>query len=380
MKRIAIISSYAGAQVSFRGPLLQALAARDVRVFALAPDYDEEIRAAVRSLGAEPVDYRLSRTGIHPLRDVVDTLRLAVLLRRLRVDLTFSHFIKPVIYGTIAAWLARVPQRVGMIEGLGFVFTDDGRPLGLKRLLLRWIVSRLYRIGARLCQRVIFLNFDDEAEFTARGIVAPGKSVVLGGIGVDLSEWSPPEARLTEPMTFILVARLLRDKGVLDFVEAARRLKHAYPTVRFVLLGGLDENPGGLTRELAESWVREGVVEWPGHVPIRPWLKQASVFVLPSYREGVPRSTQEAMAMGLPVITTDVPGCRDTVIDGRNGFLVPVRNPDALAQAMEFFIADNSLIPRMGSESRALAEERFDVHVVNDRLIGFLGLAERADG
>ena len=167
----------------------------------------------------------------------------------------------------------------------------------------------------------------------------------------------------------MLIARLLREKGVLEFAEAARLVKQSYPQVRFVLLGDVDPNPGSLPCQLVQGWAQDGVLEWPGHVPVAPWLAQASVYVLPSYREGVPMSTQEAMAMGRAVITTDVPGCRETVVEGINGFLVPVRNAPALADAMRKFIAQPELIAQMGRESRRLAQERFDVREVNRRLI-----------
>ena len=149
-------------------------------------------------------------------------------------------------------------------------------------------------------------------------------------------------------------------------------IKQQYPHARFILLGGLDDNPGALSRQDVQTWVDEGILEWPGHVPVQPWLAQASVFVLPSYREGVPASTQEAMAMGRAVITTDAPGCRETVVDHVNGFLVPVRNPHVLAEKMRRFIEQPDLIVSMGEASRRMAEERFDVHKVNQRLIGVL--------
>jgi glycosyltransferase involved in cell wall biosynthesis len=195
----------------------------------------------------------------------------------------------------------------------------------------------------------------------------------LGGIGVDLADWplAPP---VTQPVTFLLAARLLREKGIFEYAEAARKVKSLHPDVRFVLLGGLDPNPGGLDQADVETWVKEGLLEWPGHVAVKPWLTQTSVFVLPSYREGVPRSTQEAMAMGRAVITTNAPGCRETVDEGTNGFLVPVRDVPALTEAMLRFVEDPTLIATMGKESRRLAEKRFDVHAINARLLKILGV------
>ncbi|HEX4297809.1 MAG TPA: glycosyltransferase family 4 protein, partial [Devosia sp.] len=196
----------------------------------------------------------------------------------------------------------------------------------------------------------------------------------VAGTGVDLAQWValPP---VTAPLTFTLAARLIREKGIEDFVEAARRIRRDDPRVRFVLLGGIDDNPGAIGRQAVQSWVDEGVVEWPGHVDVRRWLAETSVFVLPSvYREGVPRSIQEAMATGRAIITTDSPGCRETVVDGQNGFLVPPRDVAALAAAMQRFVATPDLVARMGRESRQLAEARFDVRKINRTLIEAMGL------
>lgn len=374
MRRLAIISNQAFSLVNFRGYLIRELVAAGVEVYALAPDYDDRFRGEVRSLGAVPVDFSLARTGMNPLRDGLDLLRLTNLLRRIRPDATLGYFIKPVIYGTIAAWLAGVPRRYALIEGLGYVFTESGAKESWRRVVLCWIVSALYRAALKRAERVFFLNDDDISEFVEKGIVDQDKTVKLGGIGVDLDEWRPLPPSM-QPLTFLLAARLLREKGIVEYAEAARRVKRRYPNVRFVLLGGLDPNPGGLTQSEVEGWVREGLLEWPGHVDVKPWLAQTSVYVLPSYyREGVPRSTQEAMAMGRPVITTDAPGCRETVEHGRNGFLVPVRDPRALAEAMLRFIEQPELIESMGRESRRMAEERFDVYKVNAVMLQAMGI------
>lgn len=372
--RLALICSQAFSLGNFRGPLIRDLVDAGVEVYALAPDYDQDQRAVVRALGAVPVDFSLSRTGMNPLRDGLDMVRLAMVLRRLRLDMSFCYFIKPVIYGTLAAWLAGVPRRFALIAGLGFVFTPSGAQLSWKRRVLRNGVEGLYRLALRRVERVIFQNENDLAEFVEGGLVSRPQAVCVRGTGVDLTEWTsaPP---VIEPVTFLLAARLLREKGIVEYAEAARRVKAKYPTARFVLLGGLDPNPGGLGRAQVESWVTEGLLEWPGHVEVKPWLAQASVYVLPSYyREGVPRSTQEALAMGRPVITTDAPGCRETVVDGENGFLVPVRDVEALAERMLWFVEHPEAIGPMGVQSRRLAEERFDVRQINRRLMALLGV------
>ena len=373
--RFALITSQAFSVFNFRGPLITDLVAQGVEVLAIAPDFDEQTRASVRSLGAVPVDCYLSRAGMNPLCDILSILRLLALLRRLKVEISLAYFIKPVIFGNIAAVLARVPRRFCMVEGLGYVFTPSGGLEPISRKILRTLVSLLYKASLKRAHRVFLLNEDDLAEMVNRDLVLPTQVVKLNGIGVDLAQWMPVP-RITQPITFLLAARLLREKGVVEYAEAARIVKSKFPDTRFILLGRADPNPGSLNTEEVSLWVKDKLLEWPGHVPVQSWLAQASVYVLPSYREGVPRSTQEAMAMGRAVITTDAPGCRETVVDGVNGFLVPVRDAVALADAMMRFIRQPELIETMGKASRVLAEERFDVHKVNAIMLAAMGITQ----
>lgn len=371
MKKIVILTSHAPSLINFRSALIQSLVGKGVRVFAVAPNFDEQTWSSVKALGASPVPCPIERVGMNPVRDFVNTLKLLRLLNELGPDVVLGYFIKPVIFGSIAGFFAGVPRRFAMVEGLGFVFTADASSLTIKRQLLKRLVMLLYKLGILCADRVIFLNPDDQAELINARVLPASKSFLLGGIGVDLKRWmmAPP---FFKPVTFLLVARLLRAKGICEYADAARIVKKKHSEVRFILLGGLDENPGSITSAEVQVWVNEGTLEWYGHVPVQPWLRRSSVYVLPSYREGVPASTQEAMAMGRPVITTDVPGCRETVIDGVNGYLVPVRDAHALADKMCVFIKNPEYISRMGLESRRLAEERFDVHKVNQRLINLI--------
>ena len=373
--RLALISSQAYSIHNFRGPLIREWVARGVQVFALAPDYDAANRAAVVALGAEPVDFSLERAGIRPLRDARDVFGLVRLLRRLRPDYSFTYFIKPVIYGTFAARVAGEPNRVAMVEGAGSVYSQGGGGLSLRRRVLRSVVSGLYRAGLAGAQRVFFLNSDDVDLFVGARMVKAERATMLGGIGVDL-DWFAPAPPVLNPPTFLLAARLLAEKGVREYVEAARRVRTLHPDARFILLGGTDANPGSVGEAELRAWNAEGVVEWQGHTrDVRPAIARASVFVLPSYyREGVPRSIQEAMAMGRPIITTDMPGCRDTVEPGANGWLVPVRDAAALATAMSTFIDNPALIARMGAESRRRAEAHYDVRRVNARILAAMAL------
>jgi glycosyltransferase involved in cell wall biosynthesis len=373
MTTCTIITSQAFSLENFRGPLICDLVASGLKVYALAPDYNENTRHKVRLLGAEPVDYEMSRAGIGPLNDVFAFLKLIMLFRRIKPNISLAYFIKPVIYGTTAAWAVGVPQRIALIEGLGYVYTDSSEKPTWHRKLLKAVVSTLYKFALSKANQVVFLNGDDRSEFVSNGLVATEKAEILGGIGVDLNDWQQMPIQIS-PITFLLAARLLREKGVVEFANAARLVKKLEPRVKFVLLGGLDSNPGALTQTEVQAWVTEGLLDWPGHVDVKPWLAQASAFVLPSYREGLPRSTQEAMASGRAIITTDVPGCRDTVQNGVNGYLVPVRNEQALADAMLHFVHNPHLFKSMGSESRALAEKNFDVYKINKRLIKIMGI------
>ncbi len=371
-RSVVIVAPYAASVPLFRGPLIKEFAQKGWEVIVLAPDFTPKIRETVMLLGARALDYPLDRTGINPVRDL-QTLRVLVrILRTLRPRVMLAYQPKPNIYGTLAAWLAGVPGRYALVEGLGFAFTPGEE--GLKKRLVRTAMRVLYKLSLGKATKVFFLNPDDLADFQRMGLVPSGKAVLLGGIGVDLEEWSPAPPHL-DPLTFTLIARLLREKGVLEFVEAARLVKARHPEVRFLLIGPLDTNPGAIQEAEVRRWVEEGLVEWvPWTDDVKPYLCRTSVYVLPSYREGVPRSTQEAMAMARPVITTDAPGCRETVVHGVNGFLVPPRDAETLAEAMEEFIKEPGLIERMGQESRRLAEERFDVCKVNAKLMKHMGI------
>jgi glycosyltransferase involved in cell wall biosynthesis len=372
-ERVGILTSQAFSVVNFRGPLISELVKIGVAVYALAPDYTEDLKRQVRELGAEPVDYSLSRAGLNPISDAQSLLSMIRALQRLRLDLVLTYHVKPVIYGSIAAVIARVQNRYAMIEGLGYLFLNDPDSSGKFRAVVRWVATNMYRLSLFFNRRVFFENQDDPQRFHHLGVVKSSQIVVLDGVGVDLERY-PVKQDFPPPTTFILAGRMLRTKGVHDYVEAARLVRAKYPTTRFILVGEVDVNPDSVAESELQNWVDEGIVEWPGHVPdVRVWLARASVFVLPSYGEGKPRSTQEAMASGLPVITTDCSGCRETVEHGVNGLLVPVHDPKALAEAMIRFVEDPALLKEFGRMSRQLAERRFDIHKVNQQIMRTLG-------
>jgi glycosyltransferase involved in cell wall biosynthesis len=374
IKSLAFITSQAFSISNFRGSLIRELIEKGITVYALAPDFDDVSRSAVTALGALPLDSSLSRAGMNPIRDFFDTCRLSRQLAQLKLDATFAYFIKPTIYGSLAAWVAGVRNRFAMIEGAGYVFNEQ-QGQKIRGRILRKIVIWLYSLALRHVHRVFLLNRDDRQLFSETGMVDANKVVLLNGIGVDLDFFSV-RAPVIQPICFLMIARLLREKGVYEYVDAARIVKSSYPDVRFLLLGTVDVNPGSLSQSEIDEWVAENVIESPGHVSdVRPWLEQASVFVLPSYREGLPRSTQEAMAMGRPVITTDAVGCRDTVEERVNGFKVPVGNAKAIAEAMLVFIRQPDLIRSMGAMSRQMAEKNYDVKKINKLILSEMAIS-----
>lgn len=373
--KVAVIGTVASSIIGFRRDFINSLIAQGHQVYAFAVDYTDETRHKVVELGAVPIEYLFNRTGINPVHDVFNTLRLAKQLKAIKPDMVFSYFSKPVIFGTLAAKLAGVERRVAMLEGLGFIFTDQPEGLSRKTRLLRQIQVLLYRLSFSLLEKIIFLNPDDPKDLVVKYNLKVKRVEVLGGIGLDLAQY-PYVKPDVECISFLFVGRLLKEKGINEFVTAAKIVKQQYPQMIFSILGGLDEgNPGGLKATELNQLNDSGVIDYSGHVTnVAERIARCSVFVLPSYREGVPRSTQEAMAIGRPVITTDVPGCRETIIDGVNGFMVPPWQPQALADKMIYFIEHPEHIETMGLESYKLAQEKFDAAKVNRKLLKLLEL------
>lgn len=336
-----------------------------------APDLSatSPIRLELEARGVTVHEIPLRRTGTNPLADLQLVLNLVRLMARIRPDRVLGYTIKPVIYGTLAATFARVPKRFALITGLGYAFQGDG-----KRGLLRSLVQRLYSLALRSTHKTFFQNPDDESLFrTLKLLPASVPSCVVNGSGVDVVAFKV--APLPAGTRFLLIARLLGDKGVREYVEAARKVRDRYPETVFTLVGWIDENPDAIGKNELDAWIKEGVIEYLGRLrDVRPAIADCSVYVLPSYREGTPRTVLEAMAMGRAIITTDAPGCRETVVDGDNGVLVPVKAVDDLADAMLRFIEQPELAARMGQRARRIAEEKYDVHRVNAVMLREMGI------
>lgn len=376
-KKIVLIGTTGSSFYGFRADLIKQLLSEGHSVYALTSEYTEQCLEKIRLLGAEPVTYQLSRGGLNPFADIQSFLNLKKILKNIQPDIVFSYFAKPVIYGSMAAKAAKVPKVIGMLEGLGYTFTDQPEGQSTKTKLIRNIQVLLYRMAFPCLDKMIFLNPDDQKDLIQRYKLEVPETHILGGIGLNLKDY-PYVVAKNAPIRFLFIGRLLKEKGVFELIQAIRSVKQKYPQAHFTVLGAIDhQNMGALTQRDLDKLLDEQLFEYPGYVTnINQWIIDSSVFVLPSYREGVPRSTQEAMAIGRPVITTDVPGCRETVVEGVNGFLVPKWDAEALAEKMCYFIENPEQVNKMGLESYKIAQEKFDANKVNSKLIEIMGLKE----
>ncbi|MCG3843597.1 glycosyltransferase family 4 protein [Psychrobacter sp. Ps1] len=374
--KIVIIGTVASSFLGFRADLIKSLLEKKHTVYAFTSEYSKEQLSLIESSGVIPVTYKLSRGGISPLADIKSIYELSKKIKKIAPGLVFCYFSKPVIFGTMAAKLAKVPKVIGMLEGLGYTFTEQPNQVSRKTRVIKKAQVLLYKIALPQLDKIIFLNSDDPKDLLDKYSIKVKQVEVLGGIGLNLEDYRYSSVYPTQP-TFIFIARLLAEKGIHDYIAATKIVRNSYPNAKFIVLGIIDKKAlGALTEEELQEVTQANIVEYPGHVNnVSEWIRNSSVFVLPSYyREGVPRSTQEAMAIGRAVITTDVPGCRETVVDGVNGFLVEKWNPQALAEKMIYFIENPEDIKKMGYESYKIAQEKFDADKVNKRLINMLGL------
>ncbi len=372
--KFLMICSYLPSALNFRGKLLEAIQAKGYEIHVFAPDltdFADELNQ-LQQLGYHIYEIPMQRTGTNPLKDLNTLMEMYRLIRQIKPDVVLSYTIKPVIYGTLAAWLAKVPKRYALITGLGYAFqnVESG-----KRSIFQKMVHGLYAQALKRANKVFFQNPDDLKLFQDMHLLEANKpTVVVNGSGVNVQDFEvmplPLNAQGQVKASFLLIARLLGDKGVREYAEAARIIKAKYPETEFHLVGWIDDNPSAISQAELDRWVADNTLKFWGKLSdVRPAIAASSVYVLPSYREGTPRTVLEAMAMGRAVITTDAPGCRETVSNGMNGYLVGVKSVDDLVRSMQYFIEDPKLIAYMGQRSREIALNKYDVHQVNKHMM-----------
>ncbi|WP_027390801.1 glycosyltransferase family 4 protein [Chrysiogenes arsenatis] len=359
----------------FRLPIMRALVAKGHTVYAVCPEGEYFHRFAADGILTCP--YEIDRKSLNPFKELVALRNIVRALKTIQPDILHTFTAKPNIYGSLAGKIARVPTIYNLVEGLGSFYVENT----FRNRIMQGIMEQLYRIAGHISQKTVFVNNDDPAYFVEHNILAPQKVHIIRSVGVDTNEFHPAnfdQERLRQDYADLLqdnhgsvvlmVARAIWHKGLREYLDAAKILREQFPTATFLLAGDIDEgNPSSATREFLQTQTH---VRWLGHRDdIAALTALCDLYVLPSYREGVPRTLLEAASMGKPIVTTDTVGCREVVRHGENGFLVPVRNANALADAIRQLLEDKELCLTMGRASRTIATSEFAVeHVVEQYL------------
>ena len=384
--KILVSGGYAPSLINFRGALLQVMSNVGHDVIACAAEDDCRVAEQLRSWGIRYQPVGVSRASLNPIADLLYLGRLCKLVKDFQPDIVLSYTHKSVIYTTLAARIARSQCRCfAIITGLGYAFVGSK---GLKKQFANFAVRSLYKFCFRYFSGVFFQNPDDEKTFSRLGILPPSTPrQVIRGSGIDLDKF-PASPINKQNRKFLLIARLLGDKGIREYAEAAKIIISAYPNTEFLLVGPMDPNPSAIGQGELKKWIDSGILKYQGWTDnVQKLYQNCFAYVLPSYREGTPRTVLEAMARSRPVITTDAPGCRETVfpfsngymrdgniLEGQNGFLVPVKSPNSVAKAMCRLLDDPILASKMGIEGRRLAESYYDVHKVNQQILSTMGV------
>lgn len=350
----------------FRLPIMQELVKHGHTVYAICPN--GEVSGEFARHNVTHIPYDIERSSLNPLKEIRSIRNIYGAILLLKLDILHTFTAKPNIYGTIAGRLAKVPRIINLVEGLGSFYLEND----LKSRLVRILIEVLYRQTFKLADTVMFVNHDDPAYLIGKGVIQSHKLFIIKGVGIDTAEWKPLPKE-DEWIRVTMIGRTLKHKGTLEFIEAASKLSNIYPDVSFQFVGAPDE---GNASSISEEFMRmQTSIHYLGHQDnIRHILSQSDIFVLPSYREGLPRTTMEAMSMGLPIITTDVIGCRETVENGVNGFIIPPKDSFALAEAIEHLLKDENLRKKMGKESRLKAVREFDIATIVDKHLEVYGL------
>ncbi len=369
-KRVLLIASFAGSLIRFRGDFIKSLIKNGFEVFTAAPSYTEQYHKDISDMGATPIEFNLQRTGLNPIKDLKSILELKSIIKDNNIDLVFPYTVKPVIYGSFAANMTKTPV-ISLITGLGYAFTG----LTAKARNLQRFNETLYKLAIRKNKVIVFQNRDDYQLFLDRKVISKEQKVdFVSGSGINLNQFKFSEKKPSDKVSFLLVARLIKEKGIALYMEAAKILKAKYPKAEFHLIGAPETSPSAISEDELKNLHNQGIIIFHGKQRnIEEHLHNNDIFVLPSYyREGLPRTTLEACACGNPIITTDSVGCRESVKEGVNGFLIEPQNLEALVKPMEYFITNPDKIKEMGIASREYAEERFDVNIINKDLVNLI--------
>ena len=363
--KILVLSSHTPSLFWFRMDMMKAFQKAGAEVTAVGNEPEDKWAHKFKEFGITYRAIPVSRNGLNVAADITTYKALKKLIKEAQPDKIFAYQAKTIVYGILAAHAAdKSIENYPLVAGLGSIF----RGTNLKSKLVRTVLSAQYKLAFRRSQKVIFQNRDDRDELISRGLLKGSQSEIINGSGVNLAKFTLQP--LPSQRAILFIGRLIRDKGVGEYLELAKRIKARYGDVRCLLVGPYDSNPSAITPEDLEPLIDTGVVEYFGEQSdVRPYINECTVYVLPSYHEGTPKTVLEAMASGRPVVTTDAPGCRETVVDGENGFLVAVKDVDQLETAVAKILDDAELAQRLGGRSREMAEDKYDVEKVNASIL-----------
>ncbi|MEZ4970182.1 MAG: glycosyltransferase family 4 protein [Flavobacteriaceae bacterium] len=369
--RILILCSLDQSLINFRQDMMLTLIANGYTVFAAAPDIEDTTSTELKSIGVIPKEYRLDRNGLNPWKDLNSIIAIRNIIVKNEIDILFPYTIKPVIYGSIAGRLTGISV-ISLITGLGFTFSKSSR----RAHILQKVTELLYKISIAKNKAVIFQNEDDLQLFRQKRILSKKQMAhIVDGSGINLENYRFRQNNNdSQRIVFVLVARLIREKGVELFIEAAKTLKKEFVEAEFHLIGEPDLSVSAVSTEKLERLHNNNIIVYHGFQQnISHFLTSSDVFVLPTYyREGIPRSILEALSIGMPIITTNTPGCKETVTNKENGFLIEPNKLPPLTAAIRYFLENPETIRPMGIESRKLAEERFNVEIINKKILGII--------
>ncbi len=367
-KRLIIVTNSSSNLLSFRGQLIKQLANEDFQIWVIIPksDYSGDFESEVLKLGAKTLTIPLDRVGLNPFRDLLTYTALKSSFKKLKPDIVLSYTSKPIIYSGLAIGNNPKIKFFPNLTGLGYGFTEEFQ---IKRKFINLILKQLYKISLKVSSTIIFQNPDDELLFKKLNLIKEKKTLIVNGSGVDLNYYSP--SSLPSKPIFLMLSRLVSDKGVIEYCEAAKEVRTRFPNAEFQLAGSFDLNPSGLKYDQLKPYIDSQDINFLGHIKdVREVLNKCRFYVLPSYREGTPRSILEAMSVGRPIITTNTTGCKETVLNGINGFLVPIKDTKSLAKAIQnMLMLDDEKINHMAQESIKLARQKYDVRKVNQNIV-----------
>lgn len=367
--KIAVLSSHTPSLFWFRMDMMKAFIKNGHSVIALGPEAESNWAKRFSENGVRYQQFFVERTGINPFSDLKTYYELSEFMKKEKPDKIFTYQAKTIVYGGLAAKANDIRDVYPLIAGLGSIF----RGVGFRNKIIKTIMKLEYYLACKASQKVFFQNNDDKNEFLDNKLVREDKIVIVNGSGVNLEKFKAEP--LPSKPAFLFIGRLIKDKGVMEYLEACKKVKAIYPEVRCMLVGPYDSNPSALQPKELQPFLDAHIVEYFGEQSdVKPYLKQCSTYVLPSYHEGTPKTVLEAMATGRSIITSNAPGCKETVVDGYNGFLVPIKDINSLADRMKTLIENEELNLTMAERSLKIARDKYDVSLVNKSIMMAMGL------